>query len=496
MALLQGPDHVFALANPAYRDLTGRRDLLGKPLAEALPEIVEQGFVDLLDRVFASGIAFRATGQPVELMREGVAQTRMLDFVYQPIKDAAGTTTAIFVEANDVTERVIAETLLRESEERLQLALDASNGIGVWDWDLVANQVRTDARFARLYGVDPELAEQGGPIEAFFSHIHPEDAQRVRAEIEQAIRSGDRFSSEYRLVDGGGRIRWVTAQGRCSHDTEGRPIRFPGVSFEVTERREAEEAARKAAADLKTITEDQAFLFDLANRQRGLDSPDAIMRLSAGAIAERLGIDRVGFYRVVGEGAVQFGPCVASGKLRSLEGTQRLDMGGANAMYRQGLTLVTDDAANDPRFVGTDLARYSPAAVGVPLMRGGSWVASLYANQAEPRRWRAEEVALIEAVAQSAWDAVERAAAVIALRESEAKFRAIANSIDPMVWSTQPDGYHDYYNDRWYEYTGVPPVRPMARRGTACSTRTIRRAHGKCGGAASRPVPPITSSIA
>lgn len=456
VALLQGPEHVFALANPAYYELTGRRDLLGKPLAEALPEIVGQGFIDLLDQVFVSGTAFRATGQPVELIRDGIAETRMLDFVYQPIKDAAGTTTAIFVEANDVTERVTAEALLRESEERLQLALDASNGVGVWDWDLVADRVRTDARFARLYGVDPELAEQGGPIAAFFSHIHPDDAARVRAEIEQAIRSGDRFSSEYRLVDGGGRIRWVTAQGRCSHDAEGRPVRFPGVSFEVTERREAEEAARRAATDLKAATEDQAFLFDLAARQRALDTPDAILRLSAGTIAQRLGIDRVGFYRVAGEGAVQFGPCVTSGRLPSLEGTQRLDMGAANAIYRQGLTLVSDDAANDPRFVGSDLSRYSPAAVGVPLMRGGAWVASLYANQAEPRRWRPEEVALIEAVAQSAWDAVERAAAVIALRESEAKFRAIANSIDPMVWSTLPDGYHDYYNDRWYEFTGVP----------------------------------------
>ncbi len=457
VALLHGPDHVFALANPAYHELTGRRALLGKRLADALPEVVDQGFVALLDQVFASGRAFRATGQPVDLVRDGVAETRMLDFVYQPIKDVNGTTTAIFVEAHDVTERVVAETRLRESEERLQLALDASNGVGIWDWDITAGRVRSDARFARLYGVDSNLAETGGPIEAFFSHIHPDDAPRVRDEIEQAIRSGDRFSSEYRLVDVDNRVRWVTAQGRCSYNDAGRPIRFPGVSFEVTERREAEDAARKAAADLKTITEDQAFLFDLANRQRGLDSPDAIMRLSAGAIAERLGIDRVGFYRVAGEGAVQFGPCVATGKLRSLEGTQRLDMGGANAMYRQGLTLVTDDAANDPRFVGTDLARYSPAAVGVPLMRGGSWVASLYANQAEPRSWRADEVALIEAVAQSAWDAVERAAAVIALRESEAKFRAIANSIDPMVWSTQPDGYHDYYNDRWYEYTGVPP---------------------------------------
>jgi PAS domain S-box-containing protein len=456
VALLEGPDHVFALANPAYHALTGRGGLIGKTVAEALPEVVEQGFIELLDNVFTTGAAFRATGQPVELIRGGVAETRMLDFVYQPIKNGAGATTAIFVEVNDVTERVVAETQLRASEERLQLALQATNIVGVWDWDLTTDQLRTDARLAGLYGVDPALAEQGGPSEAFINQVHPDDVQRLLAEVGQAIRSGDRFSSEYRLVETAGRVRWVTAQGRCTYNAEGRAVRFPGVIFEITERREAEDAARKAAADLEAATQDQAFLFDLAGRQRALDSPDAIMRLSAGAIAERLGLDRVGFYRVADEGRVQFGPCATTGKLPSLEGTQRLDMGAANAMYRQGLTLVTHDAANDPRFVGSDLSRYSPAAVGVPLMRGGVWVASLYANQAEPRQWRPEEVALIEAVAESAWDAVERAAAVIALRESEAKFRAIANSIDPMVWSALPDGYHDYFNDRWYEYTGVP----------------------------------------
>lgn len=456
VALLQGADHVFALANPAYHALTGRDSLIGKTVAEALPEVVGQGFIDLLDRVFTSGIAFRAAGEPVELVRDGVAETRMLDFVYQPIKDAVGATTAIFVEVNDVTERVTAERRLRESEERLQLALQATNIVGVWDWDLITDRLRTDARLAGLYGVDPDLAEQGETSATFLNHVHPEDAPRLQAEVAETLRNGNAFSSEYRLVGTDGRVRWVTAQGRCSYDAEGRAVRFPGVIFEVTEQREAEEAARKAAADLEAATQDQAFLFELAGRQRTLDSPEAIMRLAAASIAERLEIDRVGFYRVVEGGAVQFGPCITTGKLPTLEGTRRLQMDAANAIYHQGHTLVSQDAANDPRFMGSDLSRYSPAAVGVPLMRGGAWVGSFYVNQACPRAWRTEEVALIETVAQSTWDAVERAAALIALRESETKFRAIANSIDPMVWSTLPDGYHDYYNDRWYEFTGVP----------------------------------------
>jgi len=457
VALLHGPDHVFELANPAYAELIGHRDVIGKSVATALPEIAAQGFVEILDRVFTSGSTFRASETPVTLIRRGGEEIRLLDFVFQPIKDVNGVTTDIFVEANDVTERAEAEARLRRSEERLQLALDASNGVGTWNWDLVEHLVRADARFARLYGVDAEVADRGAAIEVFFERIHPDDLPRVRGEIDQAIRSGDRFQSEYRLLERNGNIRWVTAQGRCDYDDAGRAIRFPGVSFDVTERRLAEEAAKRSAAELKAATEAQAFVYGLSDRQRGLDSPEAIMRLTATALSRRLNLDRAGFYRVTPDGMIHYGPCVANDRLGPIDGTMPIErIGGAAAAYRLGKTLVIRDAPNDASYRDTAYPGMTTAAVGVPLMRGGAWVATLYANTADPRDWTSEEIELIEAVAETTWDAVERAVAVAGLRESEAKFRGIANSIDHMVWSTRPDGHHDYFNDRWYEYTGVP----------------------------------------
>jgi PAS domain S-box-containing protein len=77
-------------------------------------------------------------------------------------------------------------------------------------------------------------------------------------------------------------------------------------------------------------------------------------------------------------------------------------------------------------------------------------------HNAAARDWTADEVALVEAVVERCWAHVERVGAQARLSESEAKFHAIANSIDQMVWSTRADGYHDYFNDRWYDFTGVP----------------------------------------
>lgn len=457
VALLHGPRHRFDLVNPAYTELIGGRDVLGQDIAEALPEVVDQGFVALLDRVFATGEPYRATGAKVALerVRGGSPDVRVLDFVYQPIKDTNGTVTDIFVEANDVTERALAEEALRASEERLQLALDSSVGIGTWMWDVPANIVTADARFLRLYGVDEGMAGQGAPIERFFANIHPEDRVRVEQRIADTLRNGGIFIDEYRLVQPDGSVRWVSAQGRCVQDDQGRPLRFPGISFDISERKAAEEAARDSAEELRQANAAQTFLYALAEKQRTLDTPDAVMRATAAAVAEHLNADRVGFYRVF-EDHIRFTDCATRGGLPPLSGTVSLvDVGDAAiGSYRSGRTVMSSDTGRD--FAGTGIAQRAASVVGVPLLRGGEWIASFYVNQATPREWTPEEVAFIEAIAEISWDAVERAGALAGLRDSEEKFRAITNSIDQMVWATRADGYHDYYNDRWYEFTGVP----------------------------------------
>ncbi|WP_312169484.1 PAS domain-containing protein [Stutzerimonas kunmingensis] len=126
MAMLRGPEHVFEMVNPAYLRVVGERDVIGKPVREALPEVERQGFIDILDRVYRSGMAFVGTGIRVGLQRiQGEAEEeRLLDFVFQPVTDANGNVAGIFVEGYDVTERAEAEQALRENERRLRF-LDA-----------------------------------------------------------------------------------------------------------------------------------------------------------------------------------------------------------------------------------------------------------------------------------------------------------------------------------------------------------------------------------
>lgn len=127
MAVLRGKEHVFELANQAYLEIIGRRDIIKKPVAQALPEVVEQGFLDVLDRVFETGVPFIAKSAQVLLNRgpRGAGELRYLDFVYQPIKDAAGQTFGIFVQGHDVTEQQMAQSRLKDLAASLESRVEA-----------------------------------------------------------------------------------------------------------------------------------------------------------------------------------------------------------------------------------------------------------------------------------------------------------------------------------------------------------------------------------
>jgi PAS domain S-box-containing protein len=129
IAMLAGPDHRIELANQAYLRLIGRRDVLGKTIAEALPDAVEQGYLELLNEVFRSGQPFSSTGAKyvVQTTPGTPGNERFVDFIYQPMKNEKGEVTGVFVEGADVTDRTRAETALRRLNETLEqrIAIEA-----------------------------------------------------------------------------------------------------------------------------------------------------------------------------------------------------------------------------------------------------------------------------------------------------------------------------------------------------------------------------------
>jgi diguanylate cyclase (GGDEF)-like protein len=165
IGVLKGADHRFEIANDALQALVGRRDLIGRPVRLALPELEGQGYFELLDEVYRTGRSHIATGVPVTLRRtlDSPEEQRIVTFIYQPIRDVAGVVTGIFVEGSDVTEAVRADARRKESERLARSTMDAlGEHIAVIDEEgtiLAANAAWRE--FAAKGGAAPASVSEG-----------------------------------------------------------------------------------------------------------------------------------------------------------------------------------------------------------------------------------------------------------------------------------------------------------------------------------------------
>jgi signal transduction histidine kinase/CheY-like chemotaxis protein len=193
-----------------------------------------------------------------------------------------------------------------------------------------------------------------------------------------------------------------------------------------------------AETELRIANDRQNFIVDIADRLRGLESSEAIMMATAEALARRLQVNRVGFFRIVGD-ELNFGTGWSDGRFPPLSGkSDRRDLGEAlNERIGEGRIIVIDDARHDPA-VTTDIFAKSDAraVLGVPLTRAGKWDGGLYVTHAEPRAWSADDISLVGQVAQMSWVAIGRAQALDDLqvlnesleRQVEARTRELLES--------------------------------------------------------------------
>ena len=258
-ALRWGRDLVL-IYNDAYAPMLGERHpkTLGKTFAQAPPtsaadaEAPERAMLDgvsggdliedlLLPTVHADGT-----------VTQGYFTIRLTPL---PDPDAASGVGGVLIALSETTRRVQAEQALRASEERYQLALDAASGVGTWDWDIVADRVYANARYAAFHGVSPERAAEGAPLSEFSQALHPDDFERLLKSGRTHVSTTADFLEEYRLRHADGSIRWVQTRGRVERDAKGWAVRHRGVMVDITERKRIEAALEATEADLRIAVE-------------------------------------------------------------------------------------------------------------------------------------------------------------------------------------------------------------------------------------------------
>lgn len=252
--LAWGPE-LTSFYNDAYIPIMGDKpNGLGRPFPEVWSEVWDT--IGPITNRAMHGEASYFEDLPLTLMRRGYPEATWFSFSYSPIRDEVGGVGGILCTVHETTRRVHAETALRQSEARLQAAIDLVN-VSHYTWNPSSGALDWDARLKAMWGLSPDVPV---PLDVWMSGVHPEDRAQVEAALAQCSDpTGEGVYHIDHRVTGieDGIERWVSTHGLTTFE-RGRPAAFIGAALEITERRRAEAALRESEERFRQFAENSS----------------------------------------------------------------------------------------------------------------------------------------------------------------------------------------------------------------------------------------------
>jgi PAS domain S-box-containing protein len=235
MIWMSGPNKLCTFFNKTWLDFTGRS--LKQELGNGWSEGVHPD--DRAKCVYSYVAAFEAR-EPFTIdyrLRRHDGQYRWVTDQGAPRLGAGGTFRGYVGACIDVTDLLEKERALHEIEERVTLAAEVAH-LGVWELDLITNQLWMSENARTLFGFGPD---DPCDYEGFAARIHPDDLSRHAAMVEHAIKTESGYETEYRILRRDQTLRWIAGRGRYVSDPDTKRGRLVGVSMDVTERKQAQQ---------------------------------------------------------------------------------------------------------------------------------------------------------------------------------------------------------------------------------------------------------------
>jgi len=247
VALLVNPDGTIVSMNDALAKAFNKKpdELIGKCAFDFMSPDVAQNRKAQMDRATRSGKPIRFEDQ-----RKG----RWFDSSVFPILNEKGRVVRLAIYAHDITERRKTEEALELSQERYKLSTRAAK-VGVWDWDLKSNRFYIDPNIKEILGYkDKEIPND---IKVWTTYVHPEDLKPVMAAAQACIDGKTpEYVFEHRMMHKDGSVRWILSRGQVIRDEDGKPVRMIGTDTDITESKKAEGALKESQDRYRSLFED------------------------------------------------------------------------------------------------------------------------------------------------------------------------------------------------------------------------------------------------
>jgi PAS domain S-box-containing protein len=259
MTIFRGPDYIVELANSVMFERIWRKnedEVIGKKLLDVFPELKEQKYPELLDKVYKSGVVHNEKESIAYVQGDDGLKKFILDYEYAPLFDADSKVWGMFVTVNDVSEKVEARKRIEESEEKLNVIIEASE-LGIWELNLRTREGIYSDRYLQILGYTERVTLTHQQL---LNHIHPEDLPARNTALARALKTG-KLHYEARLIWNDKSIHWMEARGKVFYDRDGQPEKMLGTIRDITEERNQKAILENFASELeKKVTERTAEL--------------------------------------------------------------------------------------------------------------------------------------------------------------------------------------------------------------------------------------------
>jgi PAS domain S-box-containing protein len=330
-----------------------------------------------------------------------------------PLRDAEGNLIGAINMLVDISERKASEAKLRAAHEQLDTVLKTAR-VGLWEADLTTGKLQVSPTGKANFGLPPEAEFTH---ETMVAAMHPDDRPLFDVAQKRALAGEAPYEVEYRNFWPDGSQHWIFTRASILRDTEGEPARIAGLSLDVTERRRAEQALRASEERLGRL-----------------------LHLAPLGIAEIAPNGRIVYANAAAERILRL-------KRSEIE-RRRYDSPDWHVMTPEGLPIPPEDLPPARALRGEPISECEVAVVGADGYRVIISVNAMPVHEAD---------GTTTAVLVAFTDVTARQEAEQALKESEERFRTLANNILQLAWMANPDGGIVWYNQRWYEYTGTTP---------------------------------------
>ena len=240
IAIYRGPEHIIELANSKMLSYWGRseQDTHNKSVFNAIPELENQGFRQLMDQVYQTGERLVSGELGVELLRYGKLETIYIHLTLEPLRDDNQRINGLMAVAADVSQHVLARKELEKATDTLRLAVDAA-GMGIWRSTLATGEIQISNNAKKIHGIPQEH-------EMTFSQaaemIVDEHRERVLIAIDHAIETKGSFNEDFQIkIWGTEQSKWINTTGKVELDAYGEVIGAIGTVLDISEQKEDEQ---------------------------------------------------------------------------------------------------------------------------------------------------------------------------------------------------------------------------------------------------------------